>query len=428
MKKKNVSKLLVYTMIASVLLTGCGTKKKEGDNIVLTGKEGDYSVGENISESFSEDMNRFAFEIYDELAKEKGGENIFFSPYSISCALSMLDNAAGGNTKTQLENTLHISNGIETRNSDLKLFADSFTDEKAVLNTANSTWISQSLDLKKEAQDKFFGPITYYYNAESMHVDFSDEATKDTINSWISDKTEGMIPQMISQLDPDTDMCLINAVYFKGEWTTAFEKKDTKEETFNGANSKKTVDMMYQYRNSYKYVENNGLKGISLPYGEQNIAMEIWIADDENEKDAVEVFSELSTEEKLNLFNSLKDAGAFEIDTLGLPRFEVETDTFSIVNALKSMGIVDSFAGEAADFDTLNDDLYVTDVLHKAKIIVDESGTEAAAATAISMEKCSLDDIPERIYTFIADRPFVYVIRDVNTGTILFLGTYNDVE
>ena len=423
---KKLNKIIGLSLVAAVMLSGCGSsdKDKEPQNKVIK----EYDVNAEISESFGEDMNRFAFELYDEIAKEKGEENMFFSPYSVTCALSMLDNAAEDTTKKELEEALHISNDIEERNSDLKLFADSFTDEKAVMNTANSTWISENLDLREDSQENFFDPVTFYYNAESKKVNFGDDETVEAINDWISDKTEGMIQKMISKLDPDTDMCLINAVYFKGEWTTVFEESDTQERSFYGVKSEKTVDMMYQYGNKYKYVETNGLKGIRLPYGENQIAMEVWIADDENSKNAVEVFGELSTDEKLQLFDELNSAQKVEINALGLPRFEVETDTISIVDALKNMGIKEAFEEGYAKFGILNDDLYVTDVLHKAKIKVDECGTEAAAATAVIMEKETAAEPIGEIYNFVADKPFVYAIRDVETGVILFLGTYIDAE
>jgi serpin B len=237
-----------------------------------------------------------------------------------------------------------------------------------------------------------------------------------------------MIPRMISELSDDTKMCLINAVYFKGEWTTVFEVEDTQESDFYGVNGTRTVDMMYQYGNSYKYVEYDGLKGIRLPYGDGQVAMDIWIADEDESRDrnAVDIFNSMTNDARTELFESLDNAPSEEISELALPSFEVETETMNISDALKALGIDKAFDKYAADFDMVNLDLFVSDVLHKAKIKVDESGTEAAAATGIIMETCEAYEEPQEIYTFIADNPFIYVIRDVDTGTILFMGSYVD--
>lgn len=426
--KKFKKKLLSIGIACTLLmLTGCGTKEqKPSDDLEPLADPGsvssmDFPQGDEISTDFGTEMNLLAFDLYDKLDHT---DNLFFSPYSICSALSMLENSAGTTTKDELDSLLYIRDK-EQRNSDLKLFAESFTDDQAVLNTANSLWVSIHLDVKDDAEENFFAPVKYYYNADVYQADFTDETTVDAINGWISDKTEEMIPHMLNDLSPNTKMCLVNAVYFKGEWTKVFELDDTYTQDFYGVQGTSSVDMMHQYGNNFKYVEAEGMKGIRLPYGEGSIAMDIWICEDESQ-DIDTLFSGLSAEERCELFSRLDNASYEEISILALPKFTVEGETISLKDALSALGMEESFS-DAADFDIINDSLYVSDVLHQAKIEVDECGTVAAAATVVVFTENAMEVVPTPTYDFVADHPFIYCIRDYDTGAILFLGIVNNL-
>lgn len=424
--KKNLKKFLSLACVG-FLLTGCGSSNQSSNETADISKPladesavaaGNFTQNDAISGDFGTQMNLFAFDLYEQL---NTGDNLFFSPYSILSALSVLENAAGTTTKDELDTLLYIGSRDE-RNSDMKLFAESFTDDKAVLNTANSLWVSVDLNVKDDAEESFFAPVKYYYDADVFQADFSDAQTLTGVNNWISDNTEGMIPNMLDSLDPDTAMLIVNAVYFKGQWTNSFSEGDTIPQIFYGTNGETEVDMMHQFKTDYAYTEADGMMGIRLPYGDGDIAMDVWISSDPT-KNIGDLFSSLSSKEKCELFAKLDSASTIEINHLALPKFSVDGETVSLNDALSALGMEESFRDGLADFNTVNDTLYVSKICHQAKIEVDESGTTAAAGTTIAVDTMSLAPT----YNFVADRPFVYAIRDCKTGAILFLGIMNNM-
>lgn len=423
--------------VMGLALSACGAKnvsKNLSDaNTCLTNfaMEANNEEIEYVSNEFGEQSNLFAYDLYSELYT---GENLFFSPYSLTSAMSMLDNAADEKTKSQIETALHMYD-LDTRNNDYRFIINSFKESSSTFNTSNSVWISKQLELEDDAKDIFFIPLKKYYDADAYSEDFSSNQAVTDINTWINDATQGMIPSMLDELDDETAMCLINAVYFKGQWTTPFEEENTEKKSFYGLNETTTQDIMCQYDTRFKYIELNGLKGIELPYDDGNIAMDIWICDDNhlNENgsgDVNAIVLQLSDDERAELFGALDLASYEDFSTVQLPKFSLETDTFSVKNQLVNLGITEAFDEENANFDYVNEDLYLSDVLHKAKIEVNESGSEAAAATVAIMDcetAVPFEEEPE-IKTFVADKPFIFCIKDTETGTILFMGTVNDLK
>ena len=377
----------------------------------------------------ADSVNRLGFMLYDKLQSD---DNVFFSPYSIDIALSMLENGAKGNTKAELDELLSLSDRDE-RNAEFSAIMNSFTDKRAVLQTANSVWVDKDFKKRTPVKEDFISVLQKYYEAEAEYADFKSPKTVDKVNSWISKKTNKMIPKMLSELDDETVMLLINAVYFEGKWSTPFEKDNTTDWTFAGTKGEATVDMMRMFGKSYSYIEKNGLKGVSIPYGEGNIEMQVFVAKDGSKQNAVEIFNKMSEEEKSELISSLDKAGGEELSILAIPKFTFETDTFSVKDILVSLGVKDAFSEYDANLSGIAElppdrNLYVSDVLHKAKVEVDESGTKAAAATVIDI-KCGAAAMPmKETKEFIADEPFIFVIRDRTSGTILFLGTISNLS
>ena len=377
----------------------------------------------------SDSVNRLGFMLYDKLQSE---DNVFFSPYSIDIALSMLENGANGNTKAELDEILSLSD-TEKRNAEFSAIMNSFTDKKAVLQTANSVWVDKDFQKRTPVKEDFISVLQKYYEAEAEYADFKSSKTVDKVNSWISKKTNKMIPKMLNELDDETAMLLINAVYFEGKWSTPFEKDNTTDWTFSGTKGETTVDMMRMYGKSYSYIEKNGLKGVSIPYGEGNIEMQVFVAKDNSKQNAVEIFNKMSEEEKSELISSLDKAGGEELSILAIPKFTFETETFSVKDILVSLGVEDAFSEYDADLSGIAElpperNLYVSDVLHKAKVEVDESGTKAAAATVVVVNECCMAVEPQETKEFIADEPFVFAIRDRKSGTILFLGAISNLS
>lgn len=436
--KKNMLcyKGILIAGTAVITLTGCSkyfvskdiineTVDEQGiqDKIKETNKM--QAQNGNALESMEETvngMNEFALHLFQELPEE----NSFFSPYSISVAISMLDNAAENDTKEELENLLGIKD-LSSHNLNIKTLLDSYDGKGAIMNTANSVWWSKGMtNFKETMKPDFLDPLRYYYGADVLQVDFTESKTIDQINDWIGDKTNEMIPKMLEKLDESTVMCLVNAVYFEGIWQNKFTKERTWKKEFNGVEKTVQVDMMQSGDLDLHYYEMDGMRGIELPYEDSTIAMQIILPEEGSTQTIHEVFDALTTEEQLEFLNAVSESERKHITYLGLPKFSIEYEIDQFVTILKTLGMVDSFDETLADFGKINDLLYVSDVMHKARIEVDEEGSKAAAATLIATTETGAIIASENI-EFLIDQPFIYVIRDTSTGTILFLGYMNQL-
>lgn len=368
-----------------------------------------------VSKQFQTGINQFSYKIFDQL---NNGENIFISPYSMAIALSMLDNGANGQTKSEIEQMLGITN-LEEWNACAEYYMSQNKEEQAKLLTANSLWLSDDLILSEQAETDFFNPVKKYYRAEKTQIDLSSEEALKQINRWVSEHTENMIDKLLTDIpNEDVKMILLNAVYFKGEWKEKFEKENTVKGKFYGKDKTVEGDMMYQNGKSYRYVEKHGIKAIELPYANDNIVMDILLPTNEK-KNINEVFSKLSDKEKANIFKKLSKTEPEKIFIVAIPKFSMEYGVKEITDNLKALGMKQAFEGEKAEFSKIAPQLYASNVFHKAKIEVDEEGTKAAAVTEIEMKQltCAVGE-----KTFIADRPFMFVIRDKENDMILFMG------
>lgn len=441
-------------MAAVICFTGCGSKEKTGEATAVptqqeetgnsqttvspstsgepeqsnTPQTGQGQEVTEISEQFKNGINNFSYKIFDRL---ENGENVFISPYSMAIAISLLDNGAVGKSKEEIEQVLGIED-LENWNACVKYYMSLNQEDEAKLLTANSLWLSEDIALSDNADNDFFNPVKQYYNAEKNHLNLASKDAMNQINQWASDHTNGMIDSILSEpLDVDTKMALLNAVYFKGEWKEKFEEENTQKKKFYGYKTTET-DMMHQENVEYKYIEKYGMKAIELPYANEKIAMDIFILMDDDEEmyedynNISKLFSELSAEEKTDLFTALSETQKEEISVLELPKFDLEYGVADISKALKEMGMKAPFEG-GNELSKISSDIYVDQVLHKAKIEVNEEGTEAAAVTVIEEETDSLVEEGEK-KEFIADQPFVFVIRDVENDMILFMGSMQNCE
>lgn len=373
--------------------------------------------------SMKDGINDFSFRLYDALPKK---ENCFYSPYSLCSALSMLNVGADGETKQELESALGIVD-FDAWNQEMQAYLSrSWTDDTYV-TTGNSVWLKEDKEWSAGMAENFTDPLKKYYAGEVREVDFAgapDAALKE-INDWTNDHTNGMIPSVLSRIPDDTAMILLNAVYFQGKWSSPFLMDDTFEDTFHGTEGDQTVEMMHQYSNHFRYMDNGSIKGIVLPYKGDSIVMKIFIPS--KEEDLIgDLFGALDSEEKQALLDSLNESDMQEISTLQVPKFTDERELEGLDDILKSMGIRSAYT-DSADFHKIADDISVTTVVHKAKVIVDEQGTKAAAVTGIVANETAMME-PEPVYDFIVDRPFVYVIEDADSGMILFMGQVNQLQ
>ncbi len=364
---------------------------------------------------------RFAFDLYARLKSSDG--NLFFSPYSISTCLAMTWAGARGDTEAQMARALHfdtnqamLHSGFGALQSGLNAVQEK---KKVALNIANALWAQQDhpflpafLDLARRD-----------YAARVQQVDFrtgAEPARKD-INDWVSGKTAGRIQDLVpaGALDSMTRLVLVNAIYFKGTWATQFKAKNTAPDPFTTAPGQTTQAQFMNLTASFNYAGADGLQLLELPYAGGDLSMVVLLPAETNGLKALE--DGLSAD-KLALW--LGQAGEQKVKVF-LPKFKM-TGQFGLAQTLAALGMTDAFSA-SADFSGLDGarDLYVSAVIHKAFVEVNEEGTEAAAATAVGFEAmATMQPVTEVVFR--ADHPFLFLIRDVHSGSILFLGRVTD--
>ncbi len=361
--------------------------------------------------------NRFALQLYSQL-KDSTPDNLFFSPYSISTALAMTYAGAAGDTKQQMAETLQFSVPEPNLHSAMaKLMSTlQLNDKGCQFRVANRLWGQTGYKFLPE----FLQTTRSHYGAELGEVDFASqsEVARRTINQWVEKQTELKIKELITPglLNAKTRLVLTNAIYFKGLWLEPFDKKATEEATFyvqgdNGVN----VHMMHQVvRGGYQTDE--GLQILELPYANQTLSMVILLPADRS--GLADLENKLSENQIANLLSGLKDQNV----AVYLPRFRMNSQ-FSLRDALVAMGMKDAFDDGRADFSRMSssEQLVISAVIHKAFVEVNEEGTEAAAATGVIMAPTAAP-IRAEPPTFRADHPFLFLIRDKRTGSIVFIG------
>ena len=367
------------------------------------------SLGELASGNSS-----FAFDLYRTLGEEEG--NIFFSPYSISAALAMTYAGAEGTTEAEMadvlkftlpENLLHSSFNLV----DQILTASAEEDSTFSLHIVNALWGQTGYTFLPE----FLGVLAANYGAGITLLDFSEntELCRETINEWVSEQTEGRIEDLIPQnlLTSVTKLVLTNAIYFNAQWLLQFDETGTYDRPFNLIDGEQvTVPMMSQTEH-FPMTMGDGYMAAELLYSNRRASMLVIVPDQDY---FFEVEERLGNDLISEVTDNLRDENLY----LNMPKFET-VSAFQLENTLSDMGMPSAF-GVSADFSGMDGtlSLYIASVIHKAFISVDENGTEAAAATAVLMQKLNGESSVE----FIIDRPFIYLIRDRDTGTILFIG------
>jgi len=365
----------------------------------------------------------FAFDLYQNLS-QKGG-NLFFAPYSISLALAMTYAGARSTTEEQMAETLHFTtlgqDRLHPAFNALALELASRGEDPAVkkedrfqLHIANALWGQDGYGFLPD----FLDVIAENYGAELTQLDFmrQPEAARLTINNWVSDETDKKIKDLLppGSITPDMMLVLTNAIYFKAAWKYRFDEGATiKNSTFTLLDGSQVPVSMMEQIAQFKYVEEKGYQAVELPYVGDKLSMVILLP----ETGQFEEFSEGLNAERVNAI--LRSLRGQDVVAVHLPRFEYQSE-FNLAGTLAKMGMAHAFT-EAADFSGMDGShsLFIDEVFHKALISVDENGTEAAAGTAVTMRK-SAD------HTVVVDRPFIFLIRDIETGTILFIGRVMD--
>ena len=371
------------------------------------------------SEQIVEADNAFGLELLREVNAELyNSKNLMISPLSVSLALAMVYNGADGDTKSQMEMVLHKA-GLtsEQINQAYKTLVAALGshDPKVELSIANAIFYRDDFSVKPA----FTSTNQNYYNAEVEALNFNNtDATLNRVNGWVKDKTRDKIEEIIEQVSANDVMYLINAIYFNGKWTYQFKKSDTSNRPFYTEDGGELqVPTMILEPTALNYTSTSTFELLELPYGNEKYSMLLFLPKADH-----------STDEVINNLNPsaldgwLEDMHKNNLKVY-LPKFEFEYDN-SLVDNLKSLGMTDAFAPGLSDFSGIADrsDLHISEVKHKTYVKVDEEGTEAAAATGVTVGVTSVGPEP----VFRVDRPFVFAIREKDTSAFLFLGKVNN--
>lgn len=362
----------------------------------------------------------FAFDLYQQLRSSEG--NLFFSPYSISTALAMTYAGARGNTKEQMAKTLRFSLDQENLHpacARLKTWMNQLQESGGIrLHVANSLWPQEGYKFL----DEYLSLVKKHYGASITPIDYehAPETARKTINQWIENKTQHKIKDMIQSgvLDPLTTLVLTNAIYFKGTWVSRFDAGDTYDMNFYVSPTQYVQTPMMSQMEKVKYAQLESLQILELPYVGDGLSMLILLPriteglgplEQSLSVKSVQAWRGRLRKRKVNIY---------------LPKFKM-TCQFRLDGKLRAMGMVDAFSLPPADFSGMTGtrDLFITAAIHKAYADVDEEGTEAAAGTAMVAPRSGGIRWPPE---FRADHPFLFLIQENRTGSILFMGRVAD--
>ena len=371
--------------------------------------------------TLAQENNAFAVDLYAKLSTHPG--NLFFSPASVSTAFAMAYAGARGTTAIQMASTLHFALPPDRLHPAMGALLTQLngSHQDYELHMANALWA---------AKDQHF--LTDYtslmktdYAAGFQPVDFQSnpEAARALINKWVADQTQQKILNLVpaSSVTPLTRLILTNAIYFKGSWETPFVKTATANEDFHLASGQSVTVPLMHLTDDISYFNGGSFQAVSLPYQSAKLSMIVLLPNDPATLPALE---QSLTAPQFSQW--LTQAHSSEKVVLTLPKFTM-TQQFDLGSTLAALGMADAFSPSAADFSAITGhrDLFISAAIHKAFIDVNEEGTEAAAATAITMRATAMRYEPPPII-FRADHPFLFLIRDNSTGAILFLGRLTD--
>jgi serpin B len=422
-----MNKVFLYALIVVAMVGLVACAQPVSGELIKSDKErvSNPDVSQTNLTTLVAGNSEFAFNLYRAIRNTDG--NLFYSPHSISLALAMTYAGARGDTEQQMDDTLRFTlpsrqlhpafNWLDIELASRGEGAEGKDEGGFRLNIVNAIWGQKDYEFLSE----FLDILAENYGAGLRPLDFikAPEESRITINNWVSEQTEGRIEDLIPQglIDTWTRLVLTNAIYFNAAWQYPFEESMTKDGPFYLLDgSKVTVPMMKQTEH-FGYTEGEGYQAVELPYDGRKLSMVILLPRKEN-------FEQFEGSLDYQLVDSLIKALEYQRVSLTMPKFEFESE-FRLKETLAAMGMPDAFVWPIADFSgmTGNRDLFIGDVIHKAFVSVDESGTEAAAATAVVMlPTAGPPEEPEEAVEVTVDRPFIFLIRDIETGAIVFVG------
>lgn len=387
-----------------------------------------WSVNEEVDESFLilsdaqhemvNNNNSFAFSLYN---KTMGMNSRVVSPLSVTYLMSMLANGADGETQQQILATLGwAGEGIQQPSlQDINDYSRMLIEKTARLDKAVTVEIANYVAVNKEFKlnSKFQKSVERDYKAGVESLNFTSPSTLKRINDWCNDRTHGMIPSIINELDPDAVSYLMNAIYFNGTWKDKFSKEETKQEMFRGyTRDIQYVDMMHRH-GEYFYADGDGYSAVSIPYGNGAFRMTVILPSEGSF--LRDVMASMDGGKFQELQRSMEKCNV----DLKIPRFTTEVD-LPLNDIISALGAPLIFSSQADFSQFARGDFYVSKMFQKAKIEVSEEGTKAAAVTAAIMMMSAMRPEKKRNVVFYADSPFAYIISENSTGSIYFMGQY----
>ena len=422
---KAMMKTFALMGMTAMVLSACRTARVEK---AAENGNANWSVNEEVDESFLilsdaqhemvNNNNSFAFSLYN---KTMGMNSRVVSPLSVTYLMSMLANGADGETQKQILATLGwAGEGIQQPSlQDINDYSRMLIEKTARLDKAVTVEIANYVAVNKEFKlnSKFQKSVERDYKAGVESLNFTSPSTLKRINDWCNDRTHGMIPSIINELDPDAVSYLMNAIYFNGTWKDKFSKEETKQEMFRGyTRDIQYVDMMHRH-GEYFYADGDGYSAVSIPYGNGAFRMTVILPSEGSF--LRDVMASMDGGKFQELQRSMEKCNV----DLKIPRFTTEVD-LPLNDIISALGAPLIFSSQADFSQFARGDFYVSKMFQKAKIEVSEEGTKAAAVTAAIMMMSAMRPEKKRNVVFHADSPFAYIISENSTGSIYFMGQY----
>ncbi len=404
-------KYIAIVLLSLLLFSGC----RDGENIP--------PASDGQAEDAALSVNQFAVDLYRQLAAEEG--NLFFSPTSISTALAMTWVGAAGETAKETGAVLHLDTNREKVLADysqlLKGLAGS--DSTYTLNVANRLWGQNSYPFNSN----YKSAIQNYFGGGFEAVDFLNKPNEErqAINQWVADHTENKIQNLLPNgtINSDTRLVLTNAVYFQGNWVLPFPENQTRDRDFHTAGGSLVQTPTMRLKKSLSYYSDDSLAMVALPYKGDDLEFIVVLP---HELDGL---SQIEKDLHSTSLQAHIDAMQARKMDVFLPRLNL-AQSFKMNSVLQLLGMNEAFSPQKADFSGMSDKggLFISSVVHKSFLKVDEKGTEAAAATGVSIAVTSMPSPSDQPTRFMADHPFLFMIRQKDTGTILFMGRLDNPE
>jgi serine protease inhibitor len=414
-KKKSLPYLLTMIILSILVVIGF----TNCSDIIETPEENNNIFFNKTEQQIVSSSSKFGFALLKEISKSKEGENIFISPLSASMAFGMVLNGTNSTTYDEIKSVLGLDALSQDEiNKSFKSVIETLSniDGKVQFQSANSIWYRAGFNVEQN----FLEINKKYFNALVQSADFNNPLTVNLINDWVKQNTNSKIDKIINKISPEMVMYLINAIYFKGTWKYQFDKTKTADFPFKVQGIGGTLRKMMMQEADLNYYAGSNYVAVDLPYGNNSYRMRIILPN--SNSDAAAVLQNLNPEE----FNRINGNMTKHTCILRMPLFKLSFEMM-LNDVLKSLGMKKAFDSQQANFTGINksEKLFISEVKQKTFVDVNEEGTEAAAVTSIGIKNTSMGGNDNKIYIDV-DRPFLFMIYECNSSTILFMGAISN--